>query len=86
MAEEADNDYCSVYQIRRPAFDSNILGINPDYIIEVRGDVLAEHDGPMLKHGLQELHGHEIRLPKCEADWPDRERLEWRHGEFTRAG
>ncbi len=72
----------SLCKIHHAAFDSNILGINPDYIIHVRGDVLEEHDGPMLKHGLQELHDHKIILPRHKSDWPDRERLEWRHEEF----
>ncbi len=76
----------SLCKIHHAAFDSNMLGINPDYIIQVRGDVLKEHDGPMLKHGLQELHGQKIILPKHKSDWPDRERLEWRHEEFKKAG
>ena len=76
----------SLCKIHHAAFDSNIIGINPDHIIEVRGDVLREHDGPMLKHGLQELHGQKIILPKHKSDWPDRERLEWRYEEFRRAG
>ena len=72
----------SLCKIHHAAFDANILGINPDYIIQVRSDVLEEHDGPMLKHGLQDLHGHKIILPKHKSDWPDRERLEWRYEEF----
>lgn len=42
----------------------------------------------MLKHGLQELHGQRIIPPKHKSDWPDKERLEWRHdddGEARRA-
>jgi putative restriction endonuclease len=76
----------SLCKIHHAAFDSNILGINPNYIIEIRGDVLKEHDGPMLKHGLQELNGQKIILPRSKKDWPDKERLDWRHEEFRRAG
>ena len=72
----------SLCKIHHAAFDANILGINPEYIIKVREDVLGEHDGPMLRHGLQELHGHKIILPRHKSDWPDRERLEMRYGEF----
>src|SRR5215472_17437411 len=32
---------------------TNILGVRPDYIVEIRKDVLDEHDGPMLHHGLK---------------------------------
>ena len=81
----------SLCKIHHAAFDSNMLGINPDYIIQVRGDVLKEHDGPMMKHGLQEHHGQltsqlvdKIILPKHKSDWPDRERLKVRFGEFRR--
>ena len=76
----------SLCKIHHAAFDSNIIGINPDHIIKVRTDVLQEHDGPMLKHGLQELHSQKIILPTRKKDWPDRERLEWRYEEFRRAG
>jgi hypothetical protein len=35
-----------------PHFDKNIIGINPDFEIKVRQDILEEIDGPMLKYGL----------------------------------
>jgi putative restriction endonuclease len=73
----------SLCKIHHGAYDANIIGITPDYIIKVRDDILDEHDGPMLKHGLQEHHGQKIILPKHKSDWPDRERLERRHEEFS---
>ena len=76
----------SLCKIHHGAYDANIIGITPDYIIKVRDDVLEEHDGPMLRHGLQELHDHKIILPHRKSDWPDRERLEVRWGEFGRGG
>ena len=48
-------------KIHHAAFDTNILGIRPDRVVEIRSDILEEHDGPMLRHGLQELHGAEAR-------------------------
>ena len=30
--------------------------------IHIRSDVFEEHDGPMLRHGLQELHGSLIQV------------------------
>jgi hypothetical protein len=47
----------SLCKIHHAAFDTNILGIRPDYSIEIRDDILLEVDGPMLKHGLQAHHG-----------------------------
>ncbi|HOY90064.1 MAG TPA: HNH endonuclease, partial [Bacillota bacterium] len=43
-------------KLHHAAFDSFIISVNPDYIIHVRKDVLDEEDGPMLQHGLKELH------------------------------
>lgn len=73
-------------KIHHAAFDSNIIGITPDYNIKVRTDVLEEIDGPMLKHGIQELNDHKIILPTKRRDYPDKERLDWRYERFRRAG
>ncbi|HRY98158.1 MAG TPA: HNH endonuclease [Bacteroidales bacterium] len=76
----------SLCKIHHAAFDRNILGVSPDYIIKVREDILEEIDGPMLKYGLQSLENNKISLPTRRQEWPDRERLETRFGEFLRAG
>ncbi|MCZ7555458.1 MAG: HNH endonuclease [Bacteroidia bacterium] len=73
-------------KIHHAAFDKHILGIDPDYHIEVREDILEEVDGPMLQHGLKEMQGRKLYLPKNAAHYPDRERLEQRFAEFRRAG
>ena len=72
-------------KIHHAAFDANILGVRPDYVIEIRTDVLAEIDGPMLKHGLQAHHGGGLIVPRATDDKPDRERLEARYEEFRTA-
>ena len=72
----------SLCKIHHSAFDQNILGINPDYNIEVREDVLHESDGPMLKHGIQEMHGHKIILPNSIAKRPDKDFLAQRYQKF----
>jgi putative restriction endonuclease len=72
-------------KIHHAAFDSHILGIRPDFVIEIREDVLAEHDGPMLHYGLQAAHGERIRLPRREADQPKTALLEIRYESFRRA-
>lgn len=61
-------------KIHHAAFDRHILGIRPDLVVQVRGDVLEEIDGPMLQHGIKELHDLRIppaQLPKRRPDWPD---------------
>jgi putative restriction endonuclease len=72
-------------KIHHAAFDSNILGVTPDYVIKVRDDVLHEIDGPMLRHGLQSLDNSKIALPSRRAEWPDMARLEMRYGAFLNA-
>ncbi len=76
----------SLCKIHHAAFDANIIGITPDYIIKVRNDILFETDGPMLKHGLQDLDNTMIVLPSRRLNWPDPERLEIRYDQFLRAG
>jgi putative restriction endonuclease len=69
-------------KIHHAAYDVDIIGIRPDYVVEVRKDVLAEIDGPMLRHGLQEMHGTKILRPKARPDRPDPTRLEERWERF----
>lgn len=69
-------------KIHHAAYDANIIGIRPDCVVEVRGDVLAEIDGPMLRHGLQEMHGTTIFLPRSRYDRPDPTRLDERWEQF----
>jgi len=72
-------------KLHHAAFDCHILGVRPDYVVEVRGDVLEEIDGPMLKHGLQGFHGQPMLLPTREVLQPDRRCLEQRYELFRRA-
>lgn len=72
--------------IHHKAFDANILGITPAFGIEIRPDVLEEHDGPTLKHALQGLHGETLTLPKRRAERPQADLLEERYEEFRAAG
>jgi putative restriction endonuclease len=75
----------SLCRIHHAAFDTNIIGVRPDLVIDVRRDVLEEHDGPMLRHGLQELAGTVLTIPRQRAAKPDPLRLEIRYDEFRRA-
>lgn len=72
----------SLCKIHHAAFDSNILGVTPDYDIKVREDILNETDGPMLKYGLQSLNNKKLFLPRKRSDWPDRDRLSNRYNKF----
>jgi putative restriction endonuclease len=75
----------SLCKIHHAAFDTNIVGVNPDYKIIVRKDILEEIDGPMLKYGIQDMHGQKIELPGKRKDQPDREKLAYRFERFLKA-
>lgn len=74
---------CSLHH---SAFDASVLGIRPDYTIQIRADVLEEIDGPTLKHALQGLHGELITLPGHQPARPDPLLLEERYQRFRAAG
>jgi putative restriction endonuclease len=71
--------------IHHRAFDGNVIGIRPDYVIEVRRDVLDEIDGPTLQFALQGVHGNNLRIPKPIAARPDVGLLEERYERFRSA-
>jgi putative restriction endonuclease len=73
----------SLCKIHHAAYDRDILGIRPDYVIEIRADVLLEVDGPMLRHGLQDVHGWNLELPARRADRPDQGGLHLRWEAFS---
>ena len=73
-------------KIHHAAYDSHILGIRPDLVVEIRQDLLTEIDGPMLRHGLQDHHGRSLmQLPRRPAERPDPVRLELRYARFRAA-
>jgi len=72
-------------KIHHTAYDRNLLGITPEYGVRINHELLADQDGPMLLHGLQEMHGIDIQVPKHTTDLPDRDRLAQRYAEFQNA-
>jgi putative restriction endonuclease len=73
-------------KLHHAAFDSNIIGIRPDCVVEVRREILDEIDGPMLQHGLQGAHGQRIAVPQPIGLRPRTAFLEERYGLFRQAG
>ncbi len=73
----------SLCKIHHAAYDSDFIGIRPDYQIVVRPDLLDEKDGPMLKHGIQEINDQQLNVPKRVKERPDPERLRVRFNEFS---
>jgi putative restriction endonuclease len=72
-------------KIHHAAYDRGFLGITPDYSVRINSSLLDEVDGPMLRHGLQEMHGATIHLPRRREHHPDRGRLDQRYQAFLTA-
>ena len=76
----------SLCKIHHGAFDANIIGISPDYVVHVRESVLETFDGPTLQHAIKEMHGERLRqLPTARSEKPDRDLLAERFEAFERA-
>lgn len=69
-------------KLHHAAFDRQFLGIRPDYVIEVRNDILEESDGPMLQHGLKEMHHTKLWVPRDRRLRPDSDLLALRYQGF----
>ncbi|MBI2822534.1 MAG: HNH endonuclease [Acidobacteria bacterium] len=72
----------SLCTLHHAAFDRSFLGLRPDYVIEVRLDILREHDGPTLVHAIQGLHGARIFLPTPPELRPARDLVEICYEQF----
>ena len=76
----------SLCKIHHGAYDSDIIGISPDYKIHVRESVLATFDGPTLQYSIKEMNGEDLRqIPKDASSQPDRELLAERFEKFQKA-
>ena len=76
----------SLCTIHHRAFDRHLLGVNPQFEVRIHSRLLERTDGPMLRHGLQAMHGTVLQLPAKSADRPDRDLLASRFERFRVAG
>jgi putative restriction endonuclease len=82
QGEPTVNNGLALCKLHHAAFDKLFIGVTPDYVIQVREDILKEEDGPILLHGLQELHLTRLFLPRQKVNWPSQEALAWRFEKF----
>jgi putative restriction endonuclease len=71
----------SLCSIHHRAFDEDLVGVSPDYLVQVHPRLRDEEDGPMLAL-LNEAHGESIVVPRRTALRPDRELLAQRFERF----
>jgi putative restriction endonuclease len=75
----------SLCKLHHSAYDAFIIGVTPDYILQVREDILEEEDGPVLQHGLKGLHKTKLILPNSKHHYPSKDALAWRYSRFVKA-
>jgi putative restriction endonuclease len=75
----------SLCKIHHAAYDLNIIGVRPDLVVEVQRRLLDEVDGPMLRHGIQDMAGVTLLVPNSRTAQPDPTRLEERYEAFRNA-
>jgi len=74
----------SLCSIHHRAFDQDLVGVTPDYTVQVSRRLLDDEDGPMLEL-LKAFHQKTIELPVRRTWQPDRERLAARFERFSAA-
>lgn len=72
--------------LHHAAYDSNLIGINPDGVIVISDRLFEVSDGPLLELGLKALRGLRIKLPKVAELRPDRDALAFRFEDFLKVG
>ena len=75
------NNGLSLCAIHHRAFDQNLVGVSPDYVVHVSRRLREDEDGPMLDL-LKRFHEAPLLVPGGRVDRPDRDRLDVRFIEF----
>jgi putative restriction endonuclease len=71
--------FCSIHH---RAFDQDLVGVSPDYRVQVARRLLDDEDGPMLDL-LKGFHGRSIELPRSARSRPDPDLLAERFARFA---
>jgi putative restriction endonuclease len=72
----------SLCSIHHRAFDEDLVGVSPDYVVHVARRLLDDEDGPMLEL-LKTFHQQPIVVPARAAWQPNREQLAARFERFA---
>ncbi len=72
-------------KLHHSAYDSNLMGIRPDGIVEISHKLMLEHDGPTLEHAIKGFDGRSIHLPTRSGERPNPEYLDERYSLFRKA-
>ncbi len=75
----------SLCRLHHGAFDTDLLGVRPDGVIELAPTLLRAHDGPTLEQGLKSFQGSKLVFPRRPEAHPARAYLEERYERFRAA-
>jgi putative restriction endonuclease len=81
LSEPTVSNGLSLCAIHHRAFDQDLVGVSPDYVVHVSRRLREDDDGPMLDL-LKGFHEMQLHVPGRALDRPDRERLETRFARF----
>jgi putative restriction endonuclease len=81
FGEPSVSNGLSLCAIHHRAFDENLVGISPGYVVHISRRLREDEDGPMLDL-LKRFHETRLHVPTREANRPDRERLTARFSRF----
>lgn len=70
--------------LHHKAYDSFLIGIDPEYIVHVSEKLAVLKDGPLLEYGLLKFDGKPIRLPRAIADRPNQDYLNRKYELYLR--
>lgn len=73
-------------RLHHGVFDTDLMGIRPDGVIELSRSLLETRDGPTLEHAVKAFQGQHLHLPRRREDQPGQRFLEQRYERFLRAG
>jgi putative restriction endonuclease len=81
LGEPTVSNGLSLCAIHHRAFDQNLVGVSPDYVVHVSRRLREDEDGPMLDL-LKGFHDVPLFVPRSVSNRPDREGLDARFRRF----
>lgn len=73
-------------RLHHGVFDTDLMGVRPDGVIELSPSLRDMRDGPTLEQAVKPFDGQRLHLPSHAGDRPEWWRLEERYERFRKAG
>ncbi|MCL7940443.1 HNH endonuclease [Halomonas sp. ATCH28] len=74
----------SLSRLHHRAYDAGLIGIDPDYRLHLRDELITPQGGPLLE-SIKKLDGQRLKVPRNPKNKPDRDALAIRFEEFLNA-